>query len=433
MRKTHWRGCRASASNARDAGMAQDMKRWQAPLMASMMAAVLLSGQALAFRPSGWIHGQSPYMYSLISRAWYYANESDTLWCYGFASRQWTRFQRGALAAGWAYFQWPYAYSVSDGTWFYLNESDVLWCYDFDALQWSRLGEGRGDSARKLSISATGSLQNPAWSPDGKRVVFTRFRDGYNLGAADLMIFDLTSGTVRSLVADGGANVNLPGSAWNAVTRKIVFSSARDPHDEVFLIGEGGQAGDEIRITSRSGEAAYEPSLSSNGQWVVFESHPVDVETNGVIMKRRVDGTTSYAPLTSLNDDCRQPNWSPTDSFIVYQRLDGGQWDLWCMTTDGASRWKTTSGPGDKTDASFSPDGRRLVFSSSQGTLTSANLFHVSATGGPPARITFSGGYDGAPSWSPDGQKIVFESYSGADPDSSSGTTIRVISAPNLD
>ncbi len=293
-----------------------------------------------------------------------------------------------------------------------------------------RVEEGRSDGAYKLQIPMTGSLQNPAWSPEGNELLLTRFRNGYNEGPADLVVFDLEDESARLLVADGSDNVNLPGASWNPVTRQVVFSSAREPHDEIFLIAENGVPGDEIQLTSRPGHMAYEPSLSPGGERVVFESHVLDVETNGIITSYKVDGSGAYEPLTGASDDCRQPNWSPAGAYIVYQRWVGGQWDLWRIATNGTSPLKLTSGAGDKTDASFSPNGQWIIYSSDHGVLAGANLYGLNATGGPPQRVTFFGGYDGAPSWSPDGQRIAFESYPGTDPDGSTGTAIWVISAP---
>jgi TolB protein len=296
-----------------------------------------------------------------------------------------------------------------------------------------RVEEGRADGAYKLRIPMTGSLQNPAWAPEGDRLLLTRFRNGYNAGPADLVVFDLEDESVRLLVADGSDNVNLPGASWNPVTRRIVFSSARDPHDEIYSIADDGDPGDEIQITSRPGHMAYEPTLSPGGEWVVFESHVLDVETNGIITKYKVDGSGAYEPLIGATDDCRQPNWSPASTFIVYQRLAGGQWDLWRIFTNGTSPLKLTSGAGDKTDASFSPDGQRIVYSSDHGVLAGANLYSLNATGGTPGRVTFFSGYDGAPSWSSDGRRIAFESYPGTDPDGSPGTAIWVIPVPEFE
>ncbi len=289
----------------------------------------------------------------------------------------------------------------------------------------------RADGARRVNIALSGSKQNPAWSPDGGSLLITRFRNGYNAEPADLFVVDASSSAIRTLVSDGSGNINLPGASWNSSTRKIVFSSSREPHDEIYLIDAQGSPGDETKITARANLVAYEPSLSPDGQWIVFESHKLDVEDNGIIVKYTVNGTLPYQNLTGSSEDCRQPNWSPAGGKILYQKFANGQWDIWTMNIDGTNHRKITSGAGDKTDASFSPDGKWIVYSADGPTLEFANLFIIPVGRGSAIRVTHYDGYDGAPSWSPDGAQIAFESFPG-DPDNSAGTTLWVIDAPAL-
>ena len=256
----------------------------------------------------------------------------------------------------------------------------------------------RADGARRVNIPVEGSLQNPVWSPDSNSLLFTRFRDGYNAGPADLFVVELSSGSIRVLVSDGSGNVNLPGSSWSPLAREIVFSSSREPHDEIYIVDDCGGPGDEVRITDRANMVAFEPSLSPDGQWIVFESHELDIEGNGIIVKYRLDGTMPYQNLTNPGEDCRQPNWSPASDRILYQRLGEGQWDIWTMSIDGTNHQRVTSGSGDKTDASFSPDGQWIVYSSNELGLEFANLFIIPVSGGDAIRTTYYEGYDGAPS-----------------------------------
>jgi TolB protein len=287
----------------------------------------------------------------------------------------------------------------------------------------------RHDNASKLSIPLSGSLQNPAFSPDGDAIVFTRFRNGYNLEPADIFIYYFEIGKIDTLVMDGSANVNLPGSIWNSQNESIVFSSSRDPHDEIYLINDNGKPGDEIKITERSEYMAYEPSFSADGQWIVFESHPVDVEKKGVIMKYKLDKSLNYQALTDEEDDCRQPNWSPSGDYILFQKYKSRQWDIWMMKTDGSNKKMITSGKGDKTDACFTNDGMYIIYSC-DADLEFANIYKISIEGGSTERLTNYEGYDGAPSISSDGSKLAFESY-GGDPDDSDGTSIWIVEIKN--
>jgi TolB protein len=286
----------------------------------------------------------------------------------------------------------------------------------------------RSDGAVKLSISADGSLQNPAWSPDGNRLLLTRFVGGYNRAPADLFLFETDTGTTRLFVSGKNENINLPGSSWNGQTGKIVFSSSRGAHDEIYIIDGNGNNGDEIMLTDRESEMAFEPSLSPNGQHIVFESHPAtDDETNGVITTYKVDRSGAYTMLTDPANDSRQPNWSPDGEKILYQQKNGANWNIWTMNSDGTDKKQVTFGAGSFTDASFSPDGTRIVYSGETESMTSANIFVIPAAGGEAVRITNHSGYDGAPSWSPDGLSIAFESAQETDPDNGTGTAIWLI------
>ncbi len=272
-----------------------------------------------------------------------------------------------------------------------------------------------------MSISLQGSLQNPAFSPDGKSIIFTRFVKGYNQEPAEIYKFNLETEVLTLMVSDGSGNVNLPGSTW--VNGQIIFSSTREPHDEIYLISENGKPGDELKMTNRQDSVAYEPSFSPDGQWAVFESHKLDEEGNGIITINRLSCTCPYFNLTAKEDDCRQPNWSPRGDKILYQQKKNNVWNIWMMNIDGTDKVQVTNNLGSCTDASFSEDGQFIVFSTDfQSDI--ANIYKIGIDGNNPTRLTNFKGYDGAVSVF--GNKLIFESSDG-DPDGSDGTKLVVV------
>ncbi len=293
----------------------------------------------------------------------------------------------------------------------------------------------RNDGAYKLLINLDGSLQNPSFSPDGKLIIFTNFRNGYNNGPADLYTYNLETETLHLLVKDGSDNVNLPGHIW--INNTIVFSSSRDPHDEIFRIDENGSPGDEIQITKRDNLVAYEPSFSKNGNYIAFESHELDKDNDGVIMKYRTDGIGEYVALTNKDINAKQPNFSPTYNIISYQKKTDGQWDIWIVNDDGTNNHQLTYGSGSKTDASYSPDGQWIIYSKEIQDTDAANIFRISINGTVTEQLTTYSGYDGAASLYK--SQIVFESCA-EDPDNSDGTSLwirdirkKLVSSYNID
>jgi len=314
--------------------------------------------------------------------------------------------------------------------------------------------ELRADGA-KLVFSASSptasnaSAQNPAFSPDGNQILFTRFANGYNEGPAELWIVN-TDGTNphRITPVEDQDNVNVPGSAWNAVTNEIVFASDREESDDLWAIHPDGSG--MRRITTHPAPPFWiEPVWSPDGQWIVFEADSEaasELQQRGAIFKIRSDGT-QLTQLTRRNGedfDDRLPNWSPEGDQVLFQHRDpllgdGDNWDIFVIDTEGDNPVNVSDAPGSfNTDNSWSPDGRWIASSSqfpADGQpLPHPNIIaffvpdadgHVHA----PVRITHSDQHeDGAASVSPDGQWGAFESHQ--TPDENSPSDIWIIPVP---
>lgn len=295
----------------------------------------------------------------------------------------------------------------------------------------------RTDTARQITISGTAlgrSFQNPCYSPDGSVLAFTNFSQRYNTGTSTVRTVPAEGGAVlRALSPTNAQSVNLPGQCWSAATNEVVYSSDVDERDEIYLASAAN--GSSVRVTYRPGYLAWEPSISpvfnDGSRWIVFESHSeANPQAGGELWKVRSDRSLPPVRLTQNSND-RQPEWSPKGDKIVFQREVGPeQWDVFTLdVATGAVFNVTQAGALFNTDASWSPSGNYIVYSSGDEDIKIANLFVIAATGGDRIRVTRSCGLDGAPGWSPDGSKIAFESAP-FDPDAKGSTTLWVIDAP---
>jgi TolB protein len=287
----------------------------------------------------------------------------------------------------------------------------------------------RPDGATLLPIEGLqGSLQNPCFSPDSRQLAITQWVSGYNAGEqAFVHVVERSPARLTARLGEPGTtSVNMPGTCWNATSGRIAYSADVGP-DQVFTSLPDGSG---VRqVTSGTENGAIEPTFSPDGSQIVFESHRYDSDDPGRLWIVNADGS-GLRQLTQGPDD-RQPVWSPKGDRIVFQRQQGGQWDVWTIAPDGsAPRNVTRSRALSETDASWSPSGTWLVYSGDGRNVDLASLFTIGADGAARQRLTKGKRtYDGAPSWSPDGASIAFESRRG-EPDGSPGTRIFLIAAP---
>jgi TolB protein len=131
-----------------------------------------------------------------------------------------------------------------------------------------------------------------------------------------------------------------------------------------------------------------------------------------------VDGT-GLQRLTSNLTPIGEPAWSPDGSQIAYiQGYDptanglagytGCSPEIYVIDVASGKEVNLTQGAGG-TDPSWSPDGRRIAFSS----LRDGNyeIYTMAANGTEPHRLTETEWSEAEPSWSPDGRRIAYVSH----------------------
>jgi TolB protein len=113
-------------------------------------------------------------------------------------------------------------------------------------------------------------------------------------------------------------------------------------------------------------EAGYDADVSVDptGQWLAFTGAREGERTQ--IYLQRVDSPT-VTQLTNDAADDAQPCFSPDCKRIAFSSNRSGNWHLYLMNADGRSVTQITDGQSNDMHPSFSPSGTRLVYSSLAG------------------------------------------------------------------
>ncbi|HEX9641436.1 MAG TPA: hypothetical protein VGB13_08990 [Candidatus Krumholzibacteria bacterium] len=248
----------------------------------------------------------------------------------------------------------------------------------------------------------------PAWSPDGRRIAFVSRRDGNY----EVYVMNADGSGKRNLTRDRARDV-FP--TWSPDGRRIAFLRARLYSNRVRGLGVNRFHGYHLYVMNADGSGLrrltqnftgkYQLVWSPDGRTIYFGNDLVNADGSGA---RRLP----YIPLTAV--------WSPDGRQIAFVHTLRGpplqqfgpryslNREIYVMNADGSGTRKLTHNAGYNAEPAWSPDGRRIAFKSSRD--GNSEIYVMNADGSGKRNLTRNAARDGSPSWSPDGRRIAFVS-----------------------
>jgi TolB protein len=196
--------------------------------------------------------------------------------------------------------------------------------------------------------------------------------------------------------------------AWSPDGKRLVF--ARHRGADIFLYVCAADGSQERRLTDRK-EPEYDAVWSPDGQRLAFALDKTSPNQGDIeVYTISADGKDLQKVAVSEGKLAHEewPAWSPDGKRIAYTSTRDDNQELYLARSDGGEKQRLTSDPALDVHPCWSPDGKRIAFATDRwGDLELAVL---EVESGKVTRLTESRGLDDYPAWSPDGGTIAFAS-----------------------
>jgi Tol biopolymer transport system component len=251
---------------------------------------------------------------------------------------------------------------------------------------------------RRVLTSGAGEKWSPRW--------VTEDRVSYVSGGPD--------GGIEFTKGPAGARGVFGSPGWSKDGRHLVFH--RDVEPDWSTTPRASQGRDPRFRLVRTGVF---PSYSPSGDRLVCNSQPGGIHHNSIVVMNS-DGSNRLVVFEDAGKSAVAPVWSPKPEKIAFgfgQFFQAQQGpaiaDIAVIGADGKGLKVLTDGKGNNGFPSWSPDGRRLVYRSSDG--KTGGLFILDVETGESKELKTGTTMANFPAWSPTEDLIAFTTYQDGD------------------
>jgi Tol biopolymer transport system component len=231
-----------------------------------------------------------------------------------------------------------------------------------------------------------------AASPNGRLLAFASQRDP---DGNDEIFVSRPDGSHPHQLTHTGANTYNEWPAFTPDGKRILFDSDRKGGvGEIFIMRIDGS---HQHALTKGGHGSYDAVMSPDGEQIAF-SRFVATPGNLEVFRMRADGSNVRRLTTNPTRD-ELPSWFPNSKKLAFQSNRDGDYDLFTMSSDGSNQSPLTNNSNlyDQ-DAAVSPNGKRIAFGRSNPP-GDEDIWVMSADGSDPRAVTANDQYEEYPDW----------------------------------
>ena len=270
--------------------------------------------------------------------------------------------------------------------------------------------DGANRRALVRNIFGVVDISRPAWSPDGRQLAYSA---GGLFAPRNLFAVRVDDGVVRQVTRFTRSAEGISAQAWLPDDRYLVVSYLATPGalgaSDLGIVDI--ETGSIVKLTTNVESGFVAPSVASDGGRLVVTSTRQEREVWKVPFG--TDPVSNGNAAVRLLDTSVDPMWTyvtRNGRTLLFNNAVVGSRNLWTMPLDrSAAPRQITSVPGNAVmHSSLSPDASHVAFASSASGHSDIWVQHVD--GSDLRQLTDDPAADAWPVWSPDGQVIMFTS-----------------------
>jgi TolB protein len=256
--------------------------------------------------------------------------------------------------------------------------------------------------APKKVLENLDSRDTISFSPDGKQFAFIRDDVGKEFA---LMIANADGTGERKLVAHKNPPESIGYPAWSPDGKIIAYMVLNHDTNDQTVVGARVADGSTKPLTSQRWFRISALAWLADGSGLLMLATPQQQFVRQIWQLSYPEGE-AHRLTNDLNDYGGMSLTADSNTLAVVKSET--QSNVWVAPAGDASRARpVTSGAGKVgVEVAFSPDGGRIVYSSSAS--GDEDIWMVNADGSDPRQLTANARVNGYPAVSPDGRSIVF-------------------------
>ncbi|HEY9138388.1 MAG TPA: winged helix-turn-helix domain-containing protein [Terriglobus sp.] len=238
----------------------------------------------------------------------------------------------------------------------------------------------------------------PAFSPDGRRIAFSRASE---TAVRDLYWIAVSGGTVHQITQD---SADIDSLTWFPDGKSVVFSSSRGGKSALWRVFLHGGRPARMPIGT---EDAAQPTVSRVGKTL----RVVYTQGSAIWSILAVERGGSREVISSTQQDSA-PSFARDGLHFAFQSQRSGFQEIWTAALDGTGLRQLTHGNGPLTGSpSWGHLHDEVLLDSRTG--GHSHIFAINANGGVPRQLTNGDFNDITPRWSNDDTTVYFRSNRG--------------------